>query len=419
MSEKDKEEIFDKLLICLSDIDEGEKRDKISGFSPSEWQDIWEEAERQEVLPILYHIIKRTNLPIPQNLLAEGERVFLKNALRNSLLLIELQEILRRLNEKGVSTILLKGMHWAVVSENIGLRAMGDIDLLVQASDLGTVDKEWLSLGYEPYPLNPLPGGKVGHLLAYSLKEKGVFLEIHWKLLDTHYPFQIETEELLGRARKIEIEGIPCLTLSPEDLLIHLCLHIVAHIRKGDLTLRWLKDIFRWLEEHGENIDWQNILERAREWKASRPVYFVLRLAVELLKAKIPPQWLSSLKPSDFVEEHLKSAKKLLLSSHISHYNLHPLLMEALFSKDRKNALSRLINKLFPPKEFISNLYHISPPYPCIYLFYPVYWFQRFPRRIKDFLCCLWNSTIGDKSSKEALRRAKLSAKLQDWLMKQ
>ena len=419
MREKDREEIFDKLLICLSDISEEEKRDKLSRFSPSEWQDIWEEAERQEVLPILYHIVKRINLPIPQDLLAEGERAFLQNALRNSLLLMELKEILKRLNAKGVSVILLKGMHWAVVGENIGLRAMGDIDLLVQARDLEKAEEELLSLGYEPHPLNPLPGGELGHHLFYSSREKGFILEIHWKLVGANYPFSIETDELWERAREVELEGIPCLTLSPADFLIHLCLHIGAHIRAGDFTLRRLNDILSWLNEYGENTDWQNLFEIVKRWKASRPVYLALRLAVELLKAKIPPDWLFSIKPEDFSEEYLQLARNLLLSEISGNHKPHPLAIRIAYGKGWRNKFASVTRRLFPPKELISIHYKIPHYSSFIYLFYPVYWFQKIPKRTVEFIRCLLGSYLGDKGAKEAINRAKISVELADWLMKQ
>jgi hypothetical protein len=419
MLEKDREETFDKLLICLSDISEEEKRDKLSRFSPSEWQDIWEEAKRQEVLPILYHIVKKMNLPIPQNLLAEGERTFLQSALSNSLLLIELKEILKRLNAKGVSVILLKGMHWAVVGKNIGLRAMGDIDLLVQARDLEKTEEELLSMGYEPHLFNPLPGGEIGHHLTYSSKEKGFFLNIHWLLLPSHYPFPIETDELWERAKKVELEGIPCLTLSPADFLVHLCLHIGAHIRTGYFTLRWLNDFLLWIKEYGENTDWQNLFEIVQRWKASRPVYLALRLAVELLKAKIPPDWLFSIKPEDFSEEYLQLARNLLISEISGNHNPHPLAVRIAYGKGWRNKFTSVIRRLFPPKELISIHYKIPHYSPLIYLFYPVYWFQKIPKRTVEFIRCLLGFYLGDKGAREAINRAKISVELEDWLMKQ
>jgi hypothetical protein len=67
----------------------------------------------------------------------------------------ELQTVLKtfKFRAAGIDVIVLKGAFLAeLVYRNIGLRAIGDIDLLVKKEDLGKVKRVLIQLGYQALP---------------------------------------------------------------------------------------------------------------------------------------------------------------------------------------------------------------------------------------------------------------------------
>ena len=83
------------------------------------------------------------------------------------------------------------------------------------------------------------------HHLSYFHPEKGIQLEIHWRL---HPPPSKEPsfEELWKRKRKSELTTYPVYFLGQEDLFLYLITHGARH---GWFRLRWLIDIDKMVEK--------------------------------------------------------------------------------------------------------------------------------------------------------------------------
>jgi hypothetical protein len=79
-------------------------------------------------------------------------------------------------------------------------------------------------------------------------------------------------------------------TLDPVDTLLHVALH--AALSGGD-RLIWLKDIERALVV--EQPPWDDVIERARAWKAGRSVAITLDRARRSLGAPVPEEVLDAL----------------------------------------------------------------------------------------------------------------------------
>ncbi len=64
-------------------------------------------------------------------------------------------------------------------------------------------------------------------------------------------------------------------------------------------------DIGEIVRSKGMELDWQSIAAQARQWGGLCSVYFILRLAKELLGVAVPEEWLTSIRPDDFEEKYL------------------------------------------------------------------------------------------------------------------
>lgn len=408
---------FEHLCICLGNSEEEEKKNKLLNLSFQEWKDMVEEAERQEVLPLLYHQIKKLEIALPRELMSKLERAFLHNALRNSLIIEKMKEIIKRFNEKGIKVVLLKGIYLLTIYENIGLRAMSDVDFLVKKEDLERAGKEMFSLGYRASGLNPLKGFPGGPHQEYCSPGEGLEFEVHWTLFNPRFIFRVDVEEMLKRAREIRLDDASAFTLAYEDILLYLATHLSAHITIGQVTLRLLCDINELIMRYWKVMDWEEILVRARKWKITRPLYLALWLSKELLGTNIPADILSSLKPIDFKEYYIKVAMDNLSRGKQTTYYFHPFLALLLHKKGIGPKISLLRQTLFPPRKIIASLYHISPSSPVIYLLYIVRLLDRFIKLAKDYSKLLWGLLRREKIAKKKLAHLSSTAQLYNWLL--
>jgi hypothetical protein len=184
---------------------------------------------------------------------------------------------------------------------------MGDIDLMVGRNDL---EKSVSRLG----DLRYVAEAKVTDIATWCEIHRhwprmfkpppAPGIEIHWALTERHQFSKITAAGFWERSRPTIIAGVGARVLSPEDLLLHLCLHTASDELEGPfrLGLRPLCDIAAVVHCWQEEIAWQQLQSRAIEWQADRCVYVALWLARELLAAEIPDSVLKSLRPADLDE---------------------------------------------------------------------------------------------------------------------
>lgn len=420
------------LLTCLGYASEAAKAERLAHISSEEWQAVAELARQHGVTPLLYHHLKRLGLVVGERsempsarhfansaawLITNTEELkqaFLENAARNMRLYQELGKLLRRLWEQDIAVIALKGAHLAeAVYDNIGLRIMGDVDLLVRKDDLLRVEQELLAQGYKPDDCNRVIA-QDNYNFPYTLPKSGLVVEIHWVLVASKLPFQVGMEGLWSRAQQVTLAQVPVLALSPADLLLYLCLHTAKHTY--DMQLRMLCDIGEVVQRYGAGLDWQEIGVRAWQWGIIRAVYVILRLAQELLEVAVPADWLASLEPAGFDERYLVLARQQILAD--QHRMESPLLQSVATAKlwGLKGLGSKLVvirERIFLSRETMALIYPAPANSWRIYLYYPLH--------LRDILvrhgATLWRLARGDPQTQAAAARTNQVTALRDWLM--
>ena len=118
-------------------------------FDAAAWQRIVELAQRQRVAPLLYARLKERVILPPPEAAQHLRGIYLATFKRNARLLDEVGKILRALRAADIPVIPLKGAYLANgVYGNIGLRQIGDVDLLVKPVDLAKALEVLRTLGY-------------------------------------------------------------------------------------------------------------------------------------------------------------------------------------------------------------------------------------------------------------------------------
>ena len=245
---------------------------------------------------------------VPAEVITKLRILYYKNAARNTLLHYELSKILMAFNDVGIDVIVLKGAFLAeTVYKNIGLRPMSDIDLLIKKGDLQKVKKELVQLGYVPlgiiYPtkwhekLYEQMQTEQGEEIPFFNHDKTVKIDVHWGIQSPSSPFQIDINKFWENAQSVKIASVETLVFAPEDLLLHLCLHIERHIISATIVFKLYCDIAEVMRHYGEKINWKYLVQSSKNYGIEEPIYQSLYFVNKYLGAFVPTDVLNDLKP--------------------------------------------------------------------------------------------------------------------------
>jgi hypothetical protein len=317
--------------------------------------------EGEKYLPLLNHILERSDSgPVFSGDNDDRIReIRLAILARNTFLFRELKKLMGTFTAAGIEVILLKG----AMMESIyppGLRPFTDIDFLVRREEWGRMTEVLDTLGYRSRLPTLRPGTEdIQESMKYTKYGKfPIAVEPHL-MLGTPYPYsvRIEAEGLWHRACRINIAGIETLVLSPEDSLLHACLHLFEHRLGG-----WLAtccDIVELIYRFSEDLDWEVFVQRTFRYGLCFPVRTSLKYVAGMFHVPIP----------SFVLEHLDRYTPSALETFI--YNLCTILGENeqegidmlvafLTMSGVRMKVRCLLAVLLPSREFIRRRYSIT-----------------------------------------------------------
>lgn len=307
--------ILDLLCDCLAPPSGGEFASKPADLTPRDWGDLLLQAQSHGLGPLLQHRLRSRcpDLQIPPDTAKKLKKSVHIGVGRSLWLFKGLSRILRALNSAGVPVIVLKGAHLApLVYCSIELRQMRDVDILIPVPHLMQAVGVIEALGYAP-----VDEFKIEETLTRSqhlplfIRDGEIPVEIHWTIERPTSPFRIDVEGLWHRSRPVTVEGEAVRILSPEDLLLHLCLHAGYHHR-FIVSLQVFADIAEIVRHHGDQFDWTGFEVRCGKWGVTRPAHLCLHMAKELVNSAVPQDMLQRLEPADFEPAIVSAAREQL-----------------------------------------------------------------------------------------------------------
>lgn len=298
-------------LLLLSCLSAGREPSAVSRQPTSGWSEVVKLAESHGLGPLLYRRLKESEAqaPVPTDSWERLRLLYFVNAERNTCLYLELRPVLQCLRDAGIPVIVLKGAYLAeAVYSDAALRCMWDADLMVPRVELAKAQTILLDMGGVHQQLEDIESccEKGPHLPVVVIR--GLSVEIHWTIVIPNGPFRADGAGLWDRARPAKIAGVEVLALSPEDTLLHLCLHFShKHHLAG---LRSLCDITEVIERFRGEMDWTQAAERACKWGAARHVGLTLHLARSMLSAGVPDEALEQFVPGGVDQCILEAASE-------------------------------------------------------------------------------------------------------------
>lgn len=343
------------LLYCLNIGADKIESGIFEHLSKSDWNEMVQQADNHRVTPLLYQRLKarESGTVIPANILQKLQESYLRSALRNTYLYKELSTTIELLQNDGIPVVVLKGAALGeLIYQDIALRPMDDIDLLVRDRDILRIYRVLSRAGLE-------------------------LREISWdhvKYRSGSIPFELKNRmndlpklNPWANVCHVKIASTDTLVLRPEAFLVHVCLHADCHFNQaGAARLLWWFDITELLKYYGGKFNWDYVIQIARKHKVDGAIHRVLYMAREDFGAPIPLDVLSQFKDNSTNI----SAYEMLSSSKVSideqtETRDQQLCLPLLYISNKRAShgiIYHFLRGVFPCKQSMVQRYSIGSP---------------------------------------------------------
>jgi hypothetical protein len=294
-----------------------------------DWHYLLEASIRHGVAPLFHRGLQQVadgvdvDGSIPPGIRQELQGLYEGNRARNRRLYGVIGEVAEALEGAGIAVMGLKDIQLGrEVYPDLGLRPMGDVDLLIHEEDYERVAGCMASLGFVPLPSPDIPfTRKYAWAHHFQRPADDVWIDMQWNVLQLEWDaygegnFDFEIERMWQGARQMAIGDSKILVPRPEDMLFHLCLHLEGH-HYAELIL--FCDIVEFLGHYAGRLDWQYLVRITKRYGVESSLYYVLFLTQQLFGVALPPVFWRELEPTYFRAGVFEALYGNLTNLHIS-----------------------------------------------------------------------------------------------------
>lgn len=295
------------LALCRANLTAADRRRVAALLEQSvDWPRLAELAKLHGVVGLARHNLAASGAfeQVPPSVWQAIQTAAAQVALDGLVRLQALRLAVPALQASGVQPILLKGYALAaLLYPDPLLRPSADVDLLVRPDELPAACAALETIGGRLPSRDEIAFQRVhSYDLACTLVPlagRPVLVELHWNLAPRGL-FALDLDGWRGRSQTFALDGLSVRRLSPEDMLLHLTLHMRKHRYVG---LRWLGDVAELVRRSAvadpeQPLDWDYVATAARLAGMSVLLYAGLTLAERLLAAPVPAGVLAVVRPS-------------------------------------------------------------------------------------------------------------------------
>lgn len=203
------------------------------------WEIVDASAKAHAVISIVYDGVVKEAAEVPTEFLQKWKTILLRGILQNQRLLLAQDELIAWFAEANIPAVVLKGSSVSRYYPQPELRVLGDIDILVGAADLETVNMLMESHGYQKR--------EADHDFHIAYTRAGTYVEIHYNV--TELPdstggraTQAVTTHFLEDIHQGAVNNHWFPVLSESNQGISLLLHMIRHMFSTGIGLRQLCD---------------------------------------------------------------------------------------------------------------------------------------------------------------------------------
>jgi len=276
------------------------------------------------------------NLP-PDPLMNKLKGIYRYTWAKNQQIFSVLKPIFTTLSQAKIPMMFLKGASLSLKNyDNIGLRPMVDLDLLIEEKHaIKTIKIFHKNQWKRNYLVQKVYRYSPSFLQVFSamsfISPDNIECDLHWRvpLYEKNQKKGIEAE-LWRHSESIKWNGIEFSTPSSTEQLLHVCIHGMEYNEVP--TIRWVADAMTILKTN-PHIDWNHLEKIAFHHGLVLPLRETMNYLYHTFKAPIPKLWLQKLK------------QMVILNEEKNIYRIHSLKREALSAYARwKKQIKNLWN---------------------------------------------------------------------------
>lgn len=242
----------------------------------------------------LVHLAMEGRPGVDEELAAGMKRYYLHQVGHHLRAMEDLATLSEAFGARAIPWLLVKGPVLSeVIYERPDLRVYHDLDVVIPRDAFPAAIDTLQSSGFELLDRNWDLIRREGRAQLHLSLRLGTVADVHHHLLNrasVRDSFTMPMDDILSRARTVTVGAVPVQTLDAVDTLLHVCIHAAL---AGGHRLIWLKDVEQAVSR--EAPAWEDVVDRARSWRAGSLVAVVLRRARDELGCSVPPEVVRSL----------------------------------------------------------------------------------------------------------------------------
>jgi hypothetical protein len=282
-----------------------------------------------------------------------------------------LKPILQSLDEEEIRVIPLKGAGLLdSLYKQIGVRYMGDVDLLVEDTDFIKSSQILMDQGLQPkwctdpnklFDFVQLPQDFWPGELGFAGSEN-FHIDLHRDLITYHWfktGFPVDISKVWARSseqvfsiRDGQNNFLWKTILSPYDMLAHACLHLAFH---GLGIMKNFFDVDLFLRNLPEDWDWRQYLDVVDEWNLGSVSYHVFHFCQAFFDTPVPDEIMIRTKPAwvDRILVKMLISPGLILENRMSLGRRYPSLVKFALFDGFMRKIYTIKNLLFPNRSWL------------------------------------------------------------------
>jgi hypothetical protein len=254
------------------------------------WDAVLRLAQTSHLLgPLHRHLRLVEPADVPAGVGDSVRRLFLAASRRSVRLTDRLGDILALARARDIPLLVLRGPVLSqILHGDPAARYFADIDLLVRPQHFSAARRILEELGLSnPNAVRPHAEPALVHFgyeMPFAGEDARLIVDLHWRSFDPVYDFEPRLDRLFRDRITVDVGGMSVPTVSDEDRMLSLALHLAKH---GWLRLDHLFDVTLMARRP---LRIERLLRLAARAGRQRILFAVLELAQDLLAAPVAPE---------------------------------------------------------------------------------------------------------------------------------
>lgn len=243
------------------------------------WDIVYTTAEQHGVAPLIYANLQRCNpadLGMPLEIISRFRQSCARNIATKAHIAGKLIDILAFFNQRSIEVMLIKGAALDMaVYDQPWYTTFDDVDLVLKLDSTNLCEQNDIEI--EEFFLH-FPGFEYEYFKHHDVVMNDVL--------------PVNFQRIWDDAIRIEYRGYQAWVMSPEDMLVSVCIN---SCRKRFFRLKALADISAVIDAYPD-LDWAKLVQKAKLYDCAAIIYAALFVAEKTVGCVLPEQILSHLK---------------------------------------------------------------------------------------------------------------------------